>query len=67
MTIPIYSRVRLITDRYKDEGASKGDIGYIIEIYENRYFEVEFSGADGIDYAQVVVEEEEIEIYDETA
>jgi hypothetical protein len=29
MAIPNYSRVRLTTDRYKDEGASTGDVGSI--------------------------------------
>jgi hypothetical protein len=62
MHIPIYSRVRLVTDQYKDEGVTKGDIGSVIEIYNETNYEVEFYGEDGADYAQIVVKEDEIEI-----
>ena len=54
MTIPIYSRVRLTTDRNKDDGVAKGDAGSVIEIYENTHDEVEFFREDGIDFTQIV-------------
>lgn len=55
-----YAQVRLVTDRYAAEGANAGDIGYIIEVYPDAY-EVEFSDAQGVTYAQIVVRPNEIE------
>ena len=43
-----FEMVRLTTDRYNDEGLKKGDIGYILEIYDENNFEVEFSDNNGI-------------------
>lgn len=58
-----YSRVKLTTDNYIVEGVKNGDIGYIIEIYEEINYEVEFSDpSTGITIAQVVVKENEIEL-----
>ena len=48
-----YSRVRLLTDKYSHQGADIGDIGYVIEVYDNDGYEVEFSAADGTTYAQI--------------
>lgn len=58
----IYDRVRLLTDKFSGEGAKKGDIGYIIEMYDDRNCEVEFSDSKtGITYAQLVVEQKDLE------
>jgi hypothetical protein len=60
-----YSRVRLLTDRYQADGVDIGAIGYIIEIYADDFYEVEFSNKDGITIAQIVVHLSEIELDDE--
>ena len=59
--LEIYNRVRLVTNRFKPEGAEQNAIGYIIEVYPNGKFEVEFSDADGITTAQIVAAESELE------
>ena len=58
--LPLYSRVRLLVDRYQGEGADVGAFGYIIEVYPEGNYEVEFSDSEGITYAQLVVTEQEI-------
>jgi hypothetical protein len=56
-----YSRVMLVTDNHEHEGAKRGMIGYIIEVYEDGNYEVEFSDpATGITLAQLVLTEGEI-------
>lgn len=60
--IPNYSRVRLITDKYRDNGAFNGMIGYVIETYYDGKYEVEFSDSEGISLAQIVVDEEDLTI-----
>lgn len=58
-----YSRVRLLTDKYIKQGAKLNDIGNIIEVYDSGKYEVEFSDPKtGIDYAIVVVSEEDLEV-----
>ena len=56
-----YTRVRLITDKYRSEGAEFGDIGYIIEVYHDAY-EVEFSDKSGATYAQIVARDGDLEV-----
>lgn len=55
-----YSRVKLDSDKYADEGARRGMLGYIIEVYKDGHCEVEFSGADGTTVAQIVASESEL-------
>lgn len=43
----IYDRVKLKTDKYKEHGIRKGDIGTILEDYGDGYFEVDFSDDKG--------------------
>ena len=62
MALPNYSRVRLLTDRYTTDGVSKGDIGYIIEVYDDLDYELEFSKEDGTTLAQLVVRQDEVEL-----
>ncbi len=60
-----YCRVKLVTDKYINEGVRIGAIGYIIEVYgkESFEYEIEFSNSGtGETIAQVVVTEEDIEI-----
>ena len=37
-----------MTDKYVDEGVKKGDIGVILEVYDENNFEVDFSDRNGI-------------------
>ena len=62
--LKLYSRVRLVTDRFIIEGMARGTIGYIIEDHEDNY-EIEFSRPDGTTYAQIVVAPQDIEATDE--
>lgn len=57
-----YSPVQLLTDKYRAEGASKGDVGSVIEVYDNGDYEVEFADENGIDFAQIVAREEELQV-----
>jgi Domain of unknown function (DUF4926) len=58
--IPCFSRVMVLTDKYGDRGVPCGARGYVIEVYDNGEYEVEFSGADGVNYASIVAVEAEI-------
>jgi RHS repeat-associated protein len=64
MKIPCYTQVRLVTNKYWNEGANHGMIGYIIEIHAEGVYEVEFSDSEGVTLAQIVVKEEDIEVYE---
>lgn len=57
-----YSRVRLLTNKYEAAGAPQGAVGSIIETYQSGEYEVEFADEDGIDFAQIVAREEELQI-----
>ena len=61
-TLPLYSRVRLTTDKYHSEGASCFDAGYIVEVYPDNKYEVEFSDLNGITTAQIVAGEDELQL-----
>ena len=56
-----YTRVRLETDKYQEEGASQGDLGYVIEVYPGGNYEVEFSRPDGTTFAQITAKESDIQ------
>lgn len=60
--LPNYSRVRLLTDRFSPDGLKYGDVGYIIETYDNDAYEVEFSDDKGITIAQIVAHDSELEV-----
>jgi len=60
VTIKNYSRVRLLVDTYSQEGAKIDSIGYVIEVYPDEKYEVEFSDEHGITIAQIVVGSDEI-------
>jgi len=59
-----YSRVRLLTDSYQQYGVTVGAIGYIIEIYDDEAYEVEFSNERGITIAQLAIPQREVELAD---
>ena len=40
--IKLYQTVKLITDKYEDNGLKKGTIGTILEIYNEETFEIEW-------------------------
>ena len=61
MAIPQYSRARVRTERFLDEGVRKGDLGWIIENYPDGVYEVEFSNAQGITVAQIVATDDDLE------
>lgn len=42
-----YQRVKMLNDKYISDGIKKNAIGYILEIYDEKYCEVEFSAEDG--------------------
>ncbi len=60
-----YSCVRLESDRFQSEGAFRGDVGYIIETYNDDAYEIEFSNAQGITIAQIVACRAELELTEE--
>lgn len=60
--LPNYSRVRLLTDRYRSEGVSVGAIGFVIEIYGDAAYEVEFSDEHGITIALITARPNEVEL-----
>jgi hypothetical protein len=61
-----YSRVRLVTDRFRSEGLDYGAVGYIIEVYGDGAYEVEFSDNSGITIAQIVARAGELELWEPT-
>jgi hypothetical protein len=62
-----YERVRLVTDAFEAEGAQRGMVGYIIEVYNNDAFEVEFSSPSGVTIAQVVAVASDLERHPEAS
>ncbi len=61
-----YDKILLKTDNYADENIRNGDEGYIIEVYPDGKFEVEFSDPQtGETIALVVLSEEEIKLITE--
>jgi hypothetical protein len=59
-----YARVRLMTKNFQALGANLFDVGYIIEVYPNGEYELEFSDENGTTTAQIVVREEDIQLAD---
>ena len=50
----------LVTDRHESEGVRRGMTGYVIEVYDDGNYEVEFSdSATGVTLAQLVVREDD--------
>jgi len=55
MILNLYGRVRFVGPVKDHPGLCIGDIGYIIEDYENGNYEVEFSNSDGSTRVQAVI------------
>ena len=53
-------------DSYNAEGIRYGDIGYIIETYNDAAYEVEFSDMTGMTKAQIVAYCNELEVCEPT-
>jgi Domain of unknown function (DUF4926) len=60
MSIENYRRVRLLVDTYSSEGVRSGSLGYVIEVYADNKYEVEFSNDAGETIAQLVLNDTEI-------
>jgi len=56
--------VRIVSDRFRDEGAPPGAIGFIVEKWEEGVFEVEVSRPDGATIALFSARENELELVD---
>jgi hypothetical protein len=62
--LPQYSRVRIATDRFREDGAPLGTMGWIIEIHEDQRgpaYEVEVMDTEGHTTALVVLRADELE------
>ena len=57
-----FQKVRLLTDKFVDEGINIGDIGVILEDYDGENFEVEFSDNNGITIALFSFYKSEVEL-----
>ncbi len=57
-----YKVVRLLTDKYIDDGIKKGDIGTILEAYDGGHYEVEFCDENGKTIALFAFPEGELEL-----
>ena len=57
----LYQKVKLLTNRYIKEGLKKGDMGVILEIYNDNNFEVEFFDENGFTIALFAFPENELE------
>ena len=62
VTIQMHTRVRVKSDRFREEGAPTGTVGYVIEAYADGTYEVEVSDANGVTVAQFVASEAELEV-----
>jgi len=49
-------------DKYVDEGVKKGDIGVILEVYDENNFEVDFSDRNGITILLYSFSKDELEL-----
>ena len=65
MALQQYSRVRVRTERFSSDGVRKGDLGFIIEVYPDGAYEVEFTDPQGITVAQVVATDDDLESAEE--
>ncbi|WP_182188227.1 DUF4926 domain-containing protein [Pectinatus frisingensis] len=59
-----FQKVRLLADKYIDEGIKTGDIGVILEDYDGENFEVEFSDSSGNTIALFAIPGKELELVD---
>lgn len=60
MSLTEFTPIRLRTDRYASKGVRQGNIGFILDVYDDGY-EVEFSRPDGTTIAWFAVKPEDVE------
>lgn len=65
--IPAYSRVRIVSDAYTDQGAPRGTIGHVIEARDGGVYEVEVSDPlqGGMTLAMFAAQEADLQIVEE--
>jgi len=63
MPLDSLSLVRLLSDRYRSQGVGAGAIGVILDVYDDGFYEVEFSRDDGTTIAWFAVHQNEVEPY----
>ena len=66
MSLPNFSRVKILTDKFQNRGVYAGDVGYIIEVYDENNYEVEVSDANGITIALFAAKTDEIQLLPES-
>ena len=67
MALPYLATVRLVNDNYRAKGAQSGDLGVILEVWENGEYEVEVSNpATGETIAWFTASESDLELVDES-
>jgi hypothetical protein len=57
-----YDRVEIATDRFAEEGAHRGAIGFVIERWPDGSLEVEVMNSDGSTAAQFVAQAAELRL-----
>jgi hypothetical protein len=63
MPLPLFTMVRLSTDRYLPEGVGVGAIGYVVEVHRDDAYEVEFSReADGTTIALLTLSPSQFDV-----
>ena len=65
MNIRNYSKVKLLTDNYVNDGVHIGDTGYVVEVYEGKGYEVEFMDEQGNTINSFGVHLDEVEAVEE--
>ena len=55
-----YTIVKLVTDRYRDQGIDLGALGTILDVYGDEAYEIEFSRDDGTTIAWFAVLQNEV-------
>jgi hypothetical protein len=57
-----FAQIRLLTDRFEAEKAMRGMVGFVLEVYPDGRYEVEFPDPrSGCNIAQIVVDESDVE------
>ena len=57
-----YKRVKMLNNKYIADGIVKGAVGYILEIYDQNYCEVEFSAENGSTIAVQAINREDFTV-----
>lgn len=60
MSLKPYTIVKLITERYRDQGIDLSALGTILDVYGDEAYEIEFSRDDGTTIAWFAVLQNEV-------